>query len=147
MPRLQYTGTGGGSWRTKASDDYKYKYVTARADARIVDVDDATAKKLLNSGVFEPASETSSESDPSDSMPSRETPDSDALDDFDAIDGVGAAMEENLYDAGYTTFNDVATASDDELLAIDGVGGAALDALRDHIGNNETGDSAFDVGG
>jgi ERCC4-type nuclease len=148
MPRLRYTGTAG-EWRTLASDDYEYKYVTVRGDNPVVDVDEKTAEKLRNLGVFKPVDGQNDNVDTS--AGSDETGDSGDVDDFDAIDGVGAAMEESLYDAGYTTYADIQNASDDELMEIDSVGGAAIDSLRSGIeqrtDNPETGDSAFDVGG
>lgn len=152
MPELRYNGVGSGKWRTRASEECDQKYVTVSGDNRIVDVDEKTAEKLLAIGVFSSVGDSDDstfEFEDSDDAESDDTNADDDFDDFDAIDGVGAATEESLYDAGYTTYSDVAQSSDDELLDIDGVGETALEALRDHIGSNdnETGESAFDVGG
>jgi predicted flap endonuclease-1-like 5' DNA nuclease len=142
MTKITYTGPAY-LWRSRA-----YGGLTVKRD-ETVDVDDDAADYFVSEHDFvmgERADSSTFEFDDTADIESSDS-DDDALDDFDAIDGVGPATEEALYDADYTTYADVANASDDELLAIDGVGRSAFDALRNHIEPTDTEDSAFDIGG
>jgi hypothetical protein len=52
---------------------------------------------------------------------------------FEELDGIGEKAASNLRDAGYETVNDVARASDDELLEIAWVGEKGLNSIREIV--------------
>lgn len=54
--------------------------------------------------------------------------------DFEAVDGIGPATAGQLRSTGYVTERDVRRASDEDLLAVAGVGPSALDAIREFVG-------------
>lgn len=49
------------------------------------------------------------------------------------VDGIGDELAENLRDAGFNTPDDLREATDDELIAIDGIGQAKLKRIRDDL--------------
>lgn len=53
---------------------------------------------------------------------------------FEELDNIGAQGAQNLRDAGYVTINDVAQASDSELLSVSWVGEAGVASIRDYYG-------------
>lgn len=146
MPILRYTGNAS-AFRTRTHGDSPAdaprSVFVKPSDSRIVDVDEKTADKLLSLGVFEVAEDSDDDGEP-------EKPNVEDYDDFASLTGVGGATEDNLYDAGYETFGDLRAASDEDLLAIDGIGESALDSIRDDLDAMTTGeatDSDFDIGG
>lgn len=146
MPILRYTGPAS-VFRTQthkdAPDTAGKAVMVRRDDDGIVDVDEKTADKLLGLGVFEVVDDVDDDGEP-------EQPNVEDFDNFVLLTGVGGATEDNLYDAGYETFDDLRAASDENLLEIDGIGDAALEDIRedlDDMQSSETGESAFDVGG
>lgn len=54
--------------------------------------------------------------------------------DLEEVDGIGSKTASRLRSNGYRTRGDVREASDDELLAIGGMGDKNLDNLREHVG-------------
>lgn len=133
MPELRYTGNARVLKTAKhpdAPDDVPRLIVVERDNSRIVDVDEKTADKLLDIGVFEVVNDVDNDGDP-------EQPNAEDFDNFASLDGVGPATEDNLYDAGYETFDDLRAASDEDLLAIDGIGQSALDSIQDDLNGND----------
>jgi len=53
--------------------------------------------------------------------------------DWTEVAYIGTQTDSNLHDAGYDTNTDVHEASDDELLAVDGLGQAGLRNLREYV--------------
>ncbi len=51
-------------------------------------------------------------------------------DDFALLEGVSEDIAEALHDAGYARFDDLAAASDDDLLAVSGIGPGRLEKVR-----------------
>lgn len=52
---------------------------------------------------------------------------------FEEISRVGETTAKNLRDAGFVTQRDIEAASDDDLLAVDGVGETSLENIREYI--------------
>lgn len=50
------------------------------------------------------------------------------------VDGVGEGLANDLRQAGFDSPQDLSNASDEELLAIDGIGPAKLKAIRGNVG-------------
>lgn len=147
MPILRYTGSAR-VFRTASPDDAPEetpKTIHVEPDnTRLVDVDEITADKLLNLGVFEVADDSDDDGEP-------EKPNVEDYSNFASLTGVGSATEDNLYDAGYETFDDLRSASDEDLLEIDGIGDSALADIRDDLDelaeSEDTSESDFDIGG
>jgi hypothetical protein len=53
--------------------------------------------------------------------------------DFERIDGVGAVSATALERAGYVTENDINSATDDELLELDGIGEQNCQNIREYV--------------
>lgn len=56
---------------------------------------------------------------------------------FESLDNIGNAGAENLREAGFVTRQDVANASDDELLDVSWIGEGGLDSIRTEIARYE----------
>ena len=59
-------------------------------------------------------------------------PDSFFISTLESLPGVGTAIAQKLYQAGFRTVEEVQSASDKELLSVDGIGKGLLKKIRDH---------------
>ena len=88
------------------------------------------------------ASEPSSASDTeteTDTDAETSTTETDAREPWSDVDHIGAATEANLYDAGFETAEDIRQADNDELLAVDQLGSAGIENLRESINTESSG--------
>lgn len=62
------------------------------------------------------------------------TSEGDSQDSLEEVDGIGPDLAEKLQEAGYHSPQDLKSASDEELLAVDGLGPSRLRQVREDLG-------------